>query len=142
MANKEMLVVEKELLRMVINGNVQFCFKIIMHPQIMVSDKKMDLDPAITEFCQFSQGSNESFWDHGFIFKPKIKKIAEQENCLGIVFYAVQPFNENLFTRNAFSIHWRAKMIVTGEVDFFAFRNLHWTKIVKVGYCIRNFHPT
>ena len=123
--NKEMFVVENKFLWIVINGNIQFSFKIIVHPQIVVSHKKMDLDSAIAQFGQFSQNAHKPFWHHGFVFKPKIKKIAEQKNHFGIVFYAFQPFHKNFFAWQTFGLRGRAQMVVAGKVDFFALWDLH-----------------
>src|SRR5690606_29147303 len=103
-----------------IYGNIQFLFKIIVHPQIVVSHKKVDFDSAVAKFGQFSKNTHKAFWYHRFVFKPKIKKIAEQKYHFGIVLNAVQPFHKNLFTRQAFGPSWRAKMVVAGKVYFFA----------------------
>src|SRR5690606_14414920 len=95
--DKEMFVIENKFLWVVINWNVQLLFKIIVHPQIVVAHKKVDLNAIVAKFCKFAQSSHKAFWNNGFIFKPKIEKVAEEKNHFGIVLNAVQPFHKNLF---------------------------------------------
>src|SRR5690606_29049430 len=106
-------------------------FKIIVHPQIVVSHKKMDLYSTVAKFRQLSQNPHKAFWYHGFVLKPKIEKVAEQKNYFGIVLNAVEPLHKNFFPWKAFGLCGRAQMVVAGEVYFFALGNLHSSKIYK-----------
>src|SRR5690606_3891366 len=113
-----MLIVENKFLWVVMNGNIQFFFKIIVHPQIVVSHKKMNLDTAIAKFGKFAKNTHKAFWHHGFVLKPKIEEVAEKKDNFGIVLYAFKPFHKNLFTRKAFGLCGGTEMVIAGKVYF------------------------
>src|SRR5690625_2383149 len=73
MTDKKFFVVVGKYFSVMINGNIELFFKIISHPQIVISDKEINRNSTIANFCKFSQNAYKSFWHHLFIFEPKIK---------------------------------------------------------------------
>lgn len=62
------------------NPNAELSFEIILHPQVVVAHKKINRDTRVADFCEFSQNAYKAFGHYSAVFKPKIKKVAEQKN--------------------------------------------------------------
>src|SRR5690606_33923684 len=76
MCEEKILAVDFEVLLIKENPASDFVFKIILHPQIVVSDKHKKFNSRIFQFSQLSQDTYVTFRDHVVPLVPEIKKVA------------------------------------------------------------------
>src|SRR5690606_11082988 len=112
MTIKKSFPVEFKFPGSMVYGNVKFFFKVIIHPEVGISHKKIHRDPAGFDFCEFSQCAYKTFGNHMFVLNPKIKKITQEKDGSCVIFNGIQPFDKSQFPGPAGCSSRSTKMII------------------------------
>jgi hypothetical protein len=102
MRQVELLTVNFGFERVFVNDHACFAGKVSESPQIMVSCKKMDRDPAVGYFGNLAKYPGISPGHHFAVLKPEIEYIAQQEYPACLFPDTFQPACEEFFPRKAF----------------------------------------
>src|SRR5690606_9705221 len=113
---EKILTVDFEVLLIKENPASDLVFKIILHPQIVVSYKHKEFDTRIFQFSQLSQHPHVTFGNHVVPLVPETEKGGHEKQDLRIGLYKVQAADEFLFAPLALVGIGRAKMLVGGKV--------------------------
>ena len=101
-------------------GSVQYHpalgLQVVERPEVVVTGKKMDGDPSVGQFRQFSQQPREPFRHDAPILVPEIENIAHQKNRLGIRRHFVEPADEQPLARGVRLPHLEAQMDIRCEI--------------------------
>src|SRR5436190_18842727 len=111
---------------------VQFLFKIIVHPEIMIAYKEMNGDARVSDLGDLSDQSDRSFWNGVLVFVPEIKKISYEINFLRVVPDAFKPVHDHFFSLQADLGCRHTKVKIGSEVYFFSRGQL------RTGGCVRH----
>jgi hypothetical protein len=109
-----------------VNRDVEFFVKIIVHPQVVIAHKKVDGDTAVPYFGEFTEYAYKALGHHVLVFKPEVKQITQQENSGGIFFNAIQPAHKDALPGEGSlkqwvrpnDCHWRNRFFCLEEYPF------------------------
>lgn len=98
--------------RFPVNLNIQFLFKVVKSPDVMIAGKEMHMNPHFSHFGNLSQQANISFWHYSLVFKPEIENVTHQEDLYRIPADFIEPFHQHFFPLKALVVIRYAKMEV------------------------------
>src|SRR5574337_1457309 len=113
-------MINGNLLWLAVNNNSKFFGEVIKHPHVVIAGKKINGHSAISQLSQFTLQTDKPFRNCLFVFKPKIKNIAQQIDRVGIVFNPVEPGCYSFFTMQTGLIIGSAQMKIGCEIYFFS----------------------
>ncbi len=105
--------------RLPVYWNTELLFKIAEHPQIVVAGKHINRQTAIPQLRQNAKKPAESLGNHRFIFKPELKKIADQVNGICLRGDLMQPAYQLAFAFGACQAGIGAQMEIGSKKGFF-----------------------
>src|SRR5258708_2864184 len=123
------LPVEFECLRFVIDGDVQFLFKITAHPHVVVAGKKMNGDTGIRDLRHFPQDTGISFGYDGPVFIPEVEQVADDKDLRRILPDLFEECYDMPFPDQAGPVIGGAQVKIGEEIYFFSGGDLHHVKI-------------
>ena len=94
-------------------------FQIVAEPHVVVSGKEMHFYSAVCKFAYLSEKTRKAFWHDIFVLIPKIKHIAEQIYCRGVLLDVGKKPNKPPFLCAAVGGGKRTKVGVRNEIHVF-----------------------
>lgn len=119
-SDKELLSIEFERFWFMVHGDIQFFFKITIHPHVVVPGKKMNGNTCVGKPCELPQQTDVAFRHNCFVFVPEIEDIANNEEYSRFRHDLFQEMDNPVFSFPALRVVGRAQVEIGEEVNLFS----------------------